>query len=115
MATDEARLVTALTGIPEVDFPANLHAAMAAGRRMTSILADVVSLRRGPGQLVPAEFFYFRLWEPTLTREAKRQFVGKQAQHPMHIACNNTGWYATAADKLLFQTLMAGAGFPGPE
>jgi hypothetical protein len=47
MATDDARLVTALTGIPEVDFPANLHAAMAAGRRMTSILADVVSLRRG--------------------------------------------------------------------
>ncbi len=115
MATDDARLVTALTGIPEVDFPANLHAAMAAGRRMTSILADVVSLRRGPGRLAPAEFFYFRLWEPTLTREAKRQFVGKQAQHPMHIACNNTGWYATAADKLLFQTLMAGAGFPGPE
>jgi hypothetical protein len=115
MATDDARLVTALTGIPEVDFPANLHAAMAAGRRMTSILADVVSLRRGPGRLAPAEFFYFRLWEPSLTREAKRQFVGKQAQHPMHIACNNTGWYATAADKLLFQTLMAGAGFPGPE
>ncbi len=115
MATDDARLVTALTGLPQVDFPANLHAAMAAGRRMTSILADVVSLRRGPGRLAPAEFFYFRLWEPSLTREAKRQFVGKQAQHPMHIACNNTGWYATAADKLLFQTLMAGAGFPGPE
>ena len=57
MAADEARLVTALTGIPEVDFPANLHAAMAAGRRMTSILADVVSLRRGPGRMAPAEFF----------------------------------------------------------
>jgi hypothetical protein len=78
-------LVTALDGLPQVDFPANLHAAMAAERRMTSILADVVSLRRGPGRLAPAEFFYFRLWEPTLTREAKRQFVGKQAQHPMHI------------------------------
>jgi hypothetical protein len=108
-------LVTTFDGLPEVDFPANLHAAMAAGRRMTSILADVVSLRRGPGRLAPAEFFYFRLWEPTLTREAKRQFVGKQAQHPMHIACNNTGWYAAAADKLLFQTLMTGAGFPRPE
>ena len=115
MVTDEARLVTALTGIPEVDFPASLHAAMAAGRRMTSILADVVSLRRGAGRLAPAEFFYYRLWEPGLTREARRQFVGKQAQHPMHIACNNTGWYATAADKLLFQTLMTGAGFPRPE
>jgi hypothetical protein len=114
MAADDA-LFTTLSGIPPVDFPANVRAAMTAGRRMTSILADVVSLRRGPGQLVPAEFFYYRLWEPRLTREAKRQFVGKQAQHPMHIACNNTGWYAAAADKLLFQTLMTGAGFPGPE
>jgi len=115
LTADDTRLLTALDGLPRVDFPANLHAAMAAGRRMTSILADVVSLRRGPGRLAPAEFFYFRLWEPNLTREAKRQFVGKQAQHPMHIACNNTGWYAAAADKLLFQTLMTGAGFPGPE
>jgi hypothetical protein len=114
VAADDA-LLTTLNGIPPVDFPANVRAAMTAGRRMTSILADVVSLRRGPGQLVPAEFFYYRLWEPRLTREAKQQFVGKQAQHPMHIACNNTGWYAAAADKLLFQTLMTGAGFPGPE
>jgi hypothetical protein len=114
IAADDA-LLTTLNGIPPVDFPANVPAAMTAGRRMTSILADVVSLRRGPGQLVPAEFFYYRLWDPRLTREAKRQFVGKQAQHPMHIACNNTGWYAAAADKLLFQTLMTGAGFPGPE
>jgi hypothetical protein len=114
IAADDA-LLTTLNGIPPVDFPANVRAAMTAGRRMTSILADVVSLRRGPGLLVPAEFFYYRLWEPRLTQEAKRQFVGKQAQHPMHIACNNTGWYAAAADKLLFQTLMTGAGFPGPE
>jgi hypothetical protein len=114
VAADDA-LLTTLNGIPPIDFPANVRAAMTAGRRMTSILADVVSLRRGPGQLVPAEFFYYRLWEPRLTQEAKRQFVGKQAQHPMHIACNNTGWYAAAADKLLFQTLMTGAGFPGPE
>ena len=27
------------------------------------------------------------------------------------MACNHTGWYA-AADKLLFQTVMAGAGLP---
>jgi hypothetical protein len=81
MAADDA-LLTMLNGIPPVDFPANVRAAMTAGRRMTSILADVVSLRRGPGQLVPAEFFYYRLWEPGLTREDKQRFVGKQAQTP---------------------------------
>jgi hypothetical protein len=62
LTADDTRLVTAFDGLPQVDFPANLHAAMAAGRRMTSILADDVSLRRGPGRLAPAEFFLCRSW-----------------------------------------------------
>ena len=33
----------------------------------------------------------------------------------MHMACNHTGWYAAAADNLLFQTVMAGAGLPTPD
>jgi len=59
MAADDA-LFTTLNGIPEVDFPANFRAAMMAGRPITSILADVVSLRRGPGRLVPAEYVLCR-------------------------------------------------------
>jgi hypothetical protein len=105
----------ALNGIPEVDFPSNLQAAVAAGRRMASILREVVELRIGQGKLTPNEYFVFRLWEPRFNPGEKRRFVGKQAQHPMHIACNDTGWYAAAADKLLFHTLMAGAGLPTPE
>jgi len=115
MATGDDGLFTALNGIPQVDFPRNLQLALAAGRRMSSILAEVVVLRRGPGKLTPNEYFYYRLWEPHLTRDDQRRFVGKQAQQPMHIACNDTGWYAAAADKLLFHTLMAGAGLPTPE
>ena len=112
---NDTALFDALNGIPRVNFPPNLHAAVAAGRRMTSILAEVIALRRGTGKLTPNEYFYYRLWDPSLAREGKRRFVGKQAQQPMHIACNNTGWYATAADKLLFHTLMTGAGLPRPE
>ncbi len=33
----------------------------------------------------------------------------------MHLACNHTGLYAAAADKLLFQILMAGVGLPTPQ
>jgi len=114
-AADHDSHFAVLNGIPQVDFPRNLQAAVAAGRRMASILREVVSLRVGRGRLTPNEYFVFRLWEPRLSRGEKRRFVGKQAQHPMHIACNNTGWYATAADKLLFHTLMTGAGLPTPE
>ena len=108
IATD-AGLFDTLNGIPKVDIPGNLQAAISAGRRMTSILREVVSLRRGAGKLTPNEYFYYRLWDRALSAAEKRRFVGKQAQHPMHLACNDPGWYAAAADKLLFQTLMAGS------
>ena len=113
IATD-ASLFDTLNGIPKIDIPRNLQAAISAGRRMTSILREVVSLRRGAGKLTPNEYFYYRLWDPAMSAAEKRRFVGKQAQHQMHLACNNSGWYAAAADKLLFQTLMAGSGFPVP-
>jgi hypothetical protein len=61
------------------------------------ILCEVVALRRGAGKLTPNEYFYYRLWEPRLAWQAKQDFVGKQAQHLMHIACNDTGWPAAAA------------------
>ena len=114
VSAEEGSLFRALNGIPAIDFSTNLQVAIAAGGHMSSILGEVISLRRGPGKLTPNEYFYYRLWEPQLSKEDKRRFVGKQAQQPMHIACNNTGWYATAADKLLFHTLLTGAGLPTP-
>ena len=113
IATD-AGLFDTLNGIPKVDIPGNLEAAISAGRRMTSILREVVSLRHGAGKLTPNEYFYYRLWDRALSAAEKRRFVGKQAQHPMHLVCNDPGWYAAAADKLLFQTLMAGSRLPVP-
>jgi len=112
--TADGGLLDTLNGIPKVDLTANLDAAISAGRRMTSILREVVSLRRGAGKLTPNEYFYYRLWDPALTAAEKRRFVGKLAQHPMHLARNDPGWYAVAADKLLFHTLMVGSRLPVP-
>ena len=115
LIADGGSALAALNGVPQVDFPSNLQAAVGAGRRMTSILREVVALRRGPGKLTPNEYFYYRLWDPHLTKEAKQGFVGKQAQHLMHIRCNDAGWYAAAADKLPFHTLMTGVSLPTPQ
>ena len=49
----DAGLFETLNGIPNVDISRNLQAAISAGRRMTSILREVVSLRRAPGKLTP--------------------------------------------------------------
>ena len=74
----------------------------------------MLTLRLMRGKLAPAEYLYYRLWDPRLSMEQKRAFVGKQAQHRMHVACNDRHWYQVAADKILFHTIMAGAALPAP-
>jgi hypothetical protein len=49
----DAGLFDTLNGIPNVDIPGNLRAAISTGRRMTSILREVISLRRGAGEADP--------------------------------------------------------------
>ena len=56
LIADGGNALAALNGIPQIDFPSNLRAAVAAGRRMTSILYEVVALRRGAGKLTPNEY-----------------------------------------------------------
>ena len=103
-----------LNGVPVINISHNLRAALSNGRRMSGILREVVALRWATGRLAPSEYFYYRLWDPRLTFDQKRAFVGKRAQHRMHVACNDRHWYQTAADKILFHTIMAGAGLPVP-
>lgn len=98
-----------LNGVPTVDVPGNLRVALSNGRRMSTILRDVLTLRHAAGKLAPTEYFYYRLWEAQFSLDEKRAFVGKQAQHDMHVACNDSHWYQTVADKILFHTIMTGA------
>lgn len=112
LSGDEA--LQQLDGLPRVDIPANVQAALVAGVSMTRVLRDVVALRQGAGKLTPHEYLYYRPWLPGLDMADKRRFIDKQAQHPMHVACNHTGQYAAAADRLLFQMVTAGAGLPMP-
>ena len=104
-----------LAGIPNVDLSENLRTALAAGKRATGIAAEVLALRSGPGKLTPQEYFYFRLWEAHQEGADKRRFVGKIAQHPMHVVAGTREWFAASADKILFQSIMDGAGLRTPE
>lgn len=113
-AAEDARHHAALSGVPKVDLPSNLRAAILAGRKVSSMLVESFRLQRGPGRLAIAEYLYYRLWDSGLSAADKARFVGKQAQNRMHLACNDTRWYATAADKLLFHTVLNGAGLPLP-
>jgi hypothetical protein len=104
-----------LAGIPNIGLSENLRAALASGKRATGIAAEVLALRRGPGKLTPQEYFYYRLWDAPQEGANKQRFVGKIAQHPMHVAAGAREWFAASADKILFQSIMDGAGLRTPE
>ena len=104
-----------LAGIPNIGLSENLRAALASGKRATGIAAEVLALRRGPGKLTPQEYFYYRLWYTPQKEADKRRFVGKIAQHPMHVAAGTREWFAASADKVLFQSIMDGAGLRTPD
>jgi hypothetical protein len=104
-----------LQGIPNLDINRNSRMAAGGGRSAVALITEAIRLMRGAGKLSPPEYMYYRLWDQSLTLAERRAFVGKKAQHLMHLACNDRHWYQTAADKILFQTIMTGAGLPVPE
>ena len=104
-----------LNGIPAVDVAANIQAALSKGRRAPGIAAEALALRFGPGRLSPQEYLYYKLWDDQLPLANKKNFVGKMAQHPMHVAAGSREWFATSADKILFQSIMAAAQLRTPE
>jgi len=111
----ELDMLPTLRGSPSVDLNRHVMLALRAGRSASAIAWEAVRLMRGPGKLSGSEYFYYRLWDGDIGLEQKRAFVGRKAQNLMHIACNDSHWYQTAADKILFQTISKGAGLPVPE
>lgn len=109
---DDASIYARLATVPRLSIAQNFQLAIAAGRKTNPVLGEMIALRRGPGKLAPNEYFYYRAWDPALTREQRLRFVGKIVQHRMHVACNEQGWHATASDKLMFHTIAIGAGLP---
>ena len=106
---------TQLAGIPAVNIASNFSTALRAGRKATDIASEVLAFRTGPGKLTPQEYFYYRLWDGQREWSDKRRFVGKIAQHQMHVATGAREWFAASADKILFQSIMDGVAMPTPE
>jgi hypothetical protein len=78
-----------------------------------TVLMRYLKCRYGPGELTVEEFLNFRLNRPE-TSDACR-FVGHTAQHKMHKACNDASWFATTKNKLLWETILTGAGLRVPK
>jgi len=113
-ATYDSRLVRELDAPPKVSRPESLREAMSLNNG-NAWIRNFFHAARGPGKLSFDEFLYYRLFDPALTRDDVRRFVGKRVQHRMHTACNDFRWFAVSNDKALFYTTLAGAGMAVPE
>ena len=76
------------------------------------MLASLATDDKGTFQLTPNGHFHHWPWGPCSRTQAKQGFVGKQTRDLMHVACNDTGWYVAAPNRLSFHTLVTGASFP---
>jgi hypothetical protein len=108
------RLLAWLEAPPRIDLAQNVRAARAAGMTRWRLLRDVFWVGRGPGCPTEHEYYYYRLYDPTLPREAARRYIGKRVQHELHNKCNDPRWFAVTHDKALFYAAMSGAGLPVP-
>ena len=84
--------------------------AKSGNRWLSAILRGM----RGPGKLSVDEYFYYRLFEPSMPEDSPERFIGLRAQDKMHLACNDSTWFQLSNDKILFYTTLKGAGMPVP-
>jgi Sugar-transfer associated ATP-grasp len=98
---------------PKLELAANVRAAAnASGGHFLQRLLKVVG---GFGKLTAHEYFYYRLYHPSLSEAALDRFVGKKIQNRMHAACNDVRWFAACHDKLLWSAILTGASLPVPD
>jgi len=114
-AVGDRRRADALDAPPRIDLVAHIRAAGRHGHIGFALGPEMWRLNRGNGKLTPAEYYYYRLYDEKYDAAEKSRFIGKHAQHAMHAACNDPGWFAAAHDKLLFDAILRGNDLPCPK
>ncbi len=101
---------------PALDLARDLKSAVGGGKSGSrGVLKSILRARGGPGKLSAGEVFYYRLQNPAISQAERHRYAGLKAQDKFHAVCNNRQWYAPCNDKLLFYTIMQGAGLPVPD
>lgn len=85
-----------------------------SGHKLETVYRFLKS-RFGTGMLSSGEFIQFGFCSPGVPLENIDRFAGKRAQQAFNKIYNDQTWYAVTKNKLLFETLMKGAGQPVPE
>lgn len=73
---------------------------------------DIMTLSR---RVEPMRYYYYRLYDPALSRADKATFVGTMMQQAMFLACNPFSWWHAAQDKLASAAILRANGVATPK
>jgi len=92
-----------------------LLSMLAADKRhsLLSSFSRYLNARSGPGRLTAGE--YLKYGSGNISYYELMRFAGVDVVKRMHAACNDPGWFAVTKNKLLFETVMKGAGLAVPQ
>ena len=77
------------------------HAALESGRNPASLAFDFLKLHRGRGKLTLPEYVQYGVYDPALSEDERRRFVGESLHWPITRHCCDFTWQATTEDKWL--------------
>ena len=110
----KARVATQLAP-HRLNLPIEVRTAALVGRGNAGrLIRRLLRVATGPGRLSAHEYFYYRLYDPSLSDEESLRYVGKGRIARLYEPCNDVHWYAALEDKLLCYMAVAGAGLPIP-
>lgn len=76
--------------------------------------SEIASLRRGLGRIGPGDYYTYRLYDPEISDEEKRRFVGWKAEAWVD-RLNDPRWHCLGLDKVLMYALFRDSGITIPE
>ncbi len=89
--------------------------ARAHGLSPLAQMRQMIALRFGPGKIAQPEYYAYRLFDPDLTPDQKREFVGRTGSWQLNNRMNPaklTGARVFVADKVMYTALLQQLGLP---
>lgn len=77
-------------------------------------LSEILHLSRSSGRIGPGDYYSYRLFDASLTKAEKEEFVGWKAE-PRLDALNDSSWHCLGLDKVLMYSLFQSVNIRIPE
>ena len=91
------------------------HCVVELGMDPLALLKVIRRLGKQPGRISTRDYFYYRLFDQTLSDTERVKFAGSRLERTLHRFTYDRKNYRFASDKCLFENTLHKAGFPTPQ